>query len=72
MALFKNLRAEMARHDVSVGNLADVLNVRYATASDKLNGRSRFYYEEVEIIRNTFFPKMSIEYLFAKEHKNSA
>ncbi|WP_059048921.1 helix-turn-helix domain-containing protein [Paenibacillus senegalimassiliensis] len=62
--MFKNLRAEMARKKVSVGELAAVLGVRYATASEKLNGHSRFYYEEATKIRKHFFPECQLEYLF--------
>jgi len=66
--VYNNLRAEMARNNVTVGNLAEILNVRYATVSDKLNGRFRFYYDEAIKIRNHFFPDCSLEYLFeAKE-----
>ncbi|WP_428993679.1 XRE family transcriptional regulator [Brevibacillus choshinensis] len=61
---YKNLRAEMARQTITVGELAKLLGVRYATVSDKLNGRSRFFYDEASHIRRKFFPKCSLEYLF--------
>lgn len=63
----KNLRAEMARHGVTVGMIADFLNVRYATVSDKLNGRSRFFADEAIRIKRRFFPTLPIEYLFDDE-----
>ncbi|GED33990.1 XRE family transcriptional regulator [Brevibacillus centrosporus] len=66
----KNLRAEMARHNVTVGDLADSLGVRYATVSDKLNGRSRFFYDEAAHIKRKFFPKCKIEYLFEQDDQD--
>lgn len=67
--LYKNLRAEMARNRLTVGDLAKALNVRRATVSDKINGKRRFYYEECLKIKKTFFPNLSIEYLFDKDDK---
>lgn len=68
---YKNLRAEMARNGVSVGDLADSLEVRFATVSDKLNGRSRFYWDEVNRIRTKFFPACTLEYLFELDEQNT-
>lgn len=67
--LYKNLRAEMARNRLTMGDLAKALNVRRATVSDKINGKRRFYYEECLKIKKTFFPNLSIEYLFDKDDK---
>lgn len=67
--MYKNLRAEMARNKLTVGDLAKALNVRRATVSDKINGKRRFYYEECLKIKKTFFPNLSIEYLFDKDDK---
>jgi hypothetical protein len=69
---YKNLRAEMARNGVTVGQLAASLGVRFATVSDKLNGRSRFFYDEATQIKKCFFSSCSLEYLFEQEDHNSA
>ena len=61
---FKNLRAEMARENVTIGDIAEFLGVRFATVSDKMNGRSPFKFSEATKIRKKFFPKCSLEYLF--------
>ncbi|MEK5414467.1 hypothetical protein [Paenibacillus sp. FSL L8-0708] len=63
--MFWNLRAEMARKAVFFGDLAKALNIRNATVSDKINGKSRFYIDEAITIRDEFFPDHSIEYLFS-------
>lgn len=65
--MLRNLRAEMARYGVTIGDIADFLGVRYATVSDKINGRYRFYYDEAVRIKNRFFPECDIEYLFAND-----
>lgn len=62
--MYKNLEAEMARLGITRGNLAEILNVRYATIIEKMNGKSRFYYDEAMKIKNTLFPELSLEYLF--------
>lgn len=65
--MYPNLRSEMARKSLMVSDLASHLNLRYATVSDKMNGKYRFYYDEALEIKNTFFPKYSLEYLFDHE-----
>lgn len=72
--MLRNLRAEMARQGVTVGDVAEALGVRNATVSDKLNGRYRFYFDEAFKIKCRFFPDHSLEYLFMRddEKKNSA
>lgn len=70
--LYKNLRAEMARNDVTIGEMAEALGVRYATVSDKLNGKSRFYYDEASKIKRHFFPSCQLEYLFESNNHYTA
>lgn len=69
MPRYSNLRAEMARNGVTVMQIAELLKVRYATVSDKLNGRSRFFCDEAIKIKRHFFPHCSVEYLFFEEEK---
>lgn len=64
---FPNLEAEMARKGLKGKDLAKVLGVRIATVYDKLNGKYSFSLDEAMIIKQTFFPEYSIEYLFSKE-----
>ena len=67
--MYRNLEAEMVRHSISRRNVANFLNVRYATVIDKLSGRYPFRLEEALDIKREFFPKLSIEYLFRGENK---
>lgn len=72
MSRYKNLRAEMARNGVTIKQIAELLGVRFATVSDKMNGRSRFFCDEAIKIKRKFFPNLPIEYLFDDEQVNSA
>lgn len=61
---FNNIRKEKK---VSLVDLADLLEVRYQTVSDKINGVSDFKFGEALLIKNKYFPEYDIEYLFEKE-----
>lgn len=63
--MFKNLKAEMGRNSIKAKDLARALNVREATISFKMNGKSDFTFSEAKQIKETFFPNLDIEYLFA-------
>jgi len=63
--LYPNLNAEMARHNVTPKDIADALNVTLETARNKLYGRTKVSTQEAEIIRDAYFPGMTIDYLFS-------
>lgn len=67
--MYRNLRAEMARESITMVDISEYLNVRYATVNDKVNGKYRFYYDEALMIKKHFFPNCSLEYLFEKEEQ---
>jgi DNA-binding XRE family transcriptional regulator len=69
--LYRNLEAEMVREGVTRKNLAEALNVRYATIIDKLKGRYSFTLDEAFVIRNKFFPNLTLEYLFETEEQTA-
>lgn len=69
--MYKNLEAEMAREGVMRKDLAELLNVRYATIIDKLKGRFNFTLDEAFKIRNEYFPHLSFEYLFETEEQTA-
>jgi plasmid maintenance system antidote protein VapI len=66
--MYCNLKAEMARHGIKVKDIAELLNVRRATVSEKINGKYRFYCDEALKIKKAFFPNYSVEYLFESNH----
>lgn len=69
--MYRNLRAEMARNEISIKELAEFLKVRHATISDKINGKYRFYYDEAKAIKDKYFPEMPIEYLFESDEQTA-
>jgi len=64
--MYKNLEAELARNDISRADVAKALGVALATASEKLNKKGRMKLDEAFTIKNTFFPDLSLNYLFAE------
>ncbi|KZR58334.1 hypothetical protein [Pseudobacillus badius] len=69
--VYRNLRAEMARNNITIQDIADLLNVRYATACDKMNGKYRFFYDEAKAIKEFFFKDQPLEYLFESDEKTA-
>ena len=61
---FENLRAEMARKNINIGDLADTLHIARGTAGRKLARKQPLTLDEAYIITNTFFPEKNVDYLF--------
>lgn len=67
---YSNLRAEMARKNISITDLMKVTGKSRSGVSNNLNGKGSFSVNESLAIRNRFFPELSIDYLFSnEEHK---
>lgn len=65
--MYRNLRAEMARYDMTVKDLADICGISLVTMSNKLNGHVDFTLSEVRAIVTYFSGKgddVTAEYLF--------
>ena len=65
--MFPNLDAEMARHRITQGTLASVINVTPSTMSLKLKGKAPITLDEATKIRDAINKELSLEYLFATE-----
>ena len=65
--MFPNLRAEMARKNIKPINISSALNITYDSAINKLNLKSDFTRAEIFKIRDTFFPNLTLDYLFEIE-----
>lgn len=65
-----NLNAEMSRFGLTEADLANCLGCTVDTIKNKLKGISEFSARDSFKIRDTFFPGMRLEYLFAeyKDH----
>lgn len=62
----KNLSAEMARYGVSNADIQALLGCSSKTVTNKLTDSTAFSIGEALKIRDTFFPGLRIEYLFAR------
>ncbi len=64
--MLSNLKAEMARHDVSINDIARAVGKSYRTISDRLRGKSQFPIGDAIVVKNEFFGGMDMEYLFTQ------
>lgn len=67
--MYKVLRDKMKEKKVTNKDIAEFLNKREATISDKINGKYPFTLDESLAIRNKFFKGESIETLFIKDEE---
>ena len=65
--MYPNLRAELARKNMSIPQLAELTGIKTTTLYDKYNGRSDFTLDEAVKIRDCLGLDMSIDELFRKE-----
>ena len=63
----KNLEQIRREKDVSLTDMADLINVKSQTIREKIDGNSDFKFGEALIIRNKFFPEYDMVYLFSDE-----
>lgn len=63
----KNLIAEMARFGIKIVDIQNCLGCTDKTAKGKVEGTSEISVADAFKIRDTFFPGMRIEYLFARD-----
>lgn len=68
--MLKNFNDIRKEKKVSLVDLADLLEVRYQTVADKINGVSDFKFGEALLIKSKYFPEYDIEYLFEKEKEH--
>lgn len=61
---YRNLRAEMSRQRIGIGDIATKLSYNRDTLSRKLSCKSAIALKEAIEIQSTFFPDMDLMYLF--------
>lgn len=69
MTHYENLKAEMARKEISIGIIAELLGIHRNSVSKKVNGHCSFTVEEAVKIQETFFPDKEFKYLFTRYEK---
>ncbi len=62
-----NLKGEMAKKDITIEEVSKMLGIHRNSVANKLNGDSAFTIHEAFKIHDSFFPELSIDYLFATE-----
>lgn len=63
--MFPNLKAEMARVNITAAQMAEAVDMPYNTMINKLSGRSTFTILEAFRIRAVFKDSFTIDYLFS-------
>lgn len=64
--MFPNLRAEMARLNITVSDIANELDKTKDWVENRLNGKCALPIETAFAIWTSFFPKLKLDYLFAQ------
>ena len=62
--MLHNLKVEMTRINLSDAALARTLHKTDKTIREKKAGRSQFSIDDARLIRDSFFPELTLEYLF--------
>lgn len=68
---FDNLRAEMGRKNIGIGDIAAAIGANRDTLARKLSKKSPIYLDEAFKIQQTTFPDLDIKYLFASNHPST-
>ena len=67
--MFKNLKVEMLRQDVTTQQIANVLNIKLDTARLKINGKIGISMDDCHKVAMLFKEKNDIDYLFKRYDK---
>lgn len=61
-----NLKAEMARINITTADIAVVIKKSDRTVRDRIKGKGQFSVPDATAVRDTFFPELTLEYLFTR------
>lgn len=64
--MYPNLKAELARVNMSMKDLAKAIDMPYSTLVDKVAGRSEFTFQEAVDIRKAIGVDIPLDELFKK------
>lgn len=67
--MYGNLRAEMARKNLTALSLSEKTGIRYQTLTAKIAGASPITIKEARTIRDAVNPDMSLDELFDDEER---
>lgn len=61
-----NLRAEMARRNITIETIANLLDIHRNSAARKVNGLGEFTISEAIAIKEKYFHELEYAYLFER------
>ena len=67
-----NLKGEMAKNRITNEPIPKLLGIHRNRAANKINGDSSFTIDEAITIQRSFFPKLTLRYLFEKESEDGS
>lgn len=62
--MYPNLKAELARRDITVAELAERTGINYQTLAKKISGKAPIAINEARIIRDAIDKELTVDYLF--------
>ena len=65
--MYLNLKAEMARKDMKIDDLAKALGISAASASKRLSGKAKLSLKDAKEIKNALGVDIPLEELFKEE-----
>ena len=65
--MYVSLKAKMAVSNVTGEQVAEAIGVHRNTAAAKIAGKKRFYIDELQTIRDKFFPRSTLDELAARK-----
>jgi len=69
--MLHNLEAEIARRHIKKKEIAEAINVDEKTLWNKINCVTAFTMPEATAIKDTFFPTIDLQYLFASDDEEA-
>lgn len=63
--MFPNLKAEMARLNITTKKMAEEINKTESWVENRLSGKASLPITDAFNIKNAFFPNISFEYLYS-------
>lgn len=66
--IYKNLVSEMIKKNITLKKLKEIWNLKTdKSVRERLQGKMNISISEAKVLRDTFFPDMTIDDLFKKE-----
>ena len=64
--MYSNVKAELARQDMTLVDLSNKTGIRYQTLVDKVNGKYPLTFDEAKKIKAALSVELSLEELFER------